>query len=56
MKSKYRVYISQINQQFYDVTAGSVEAAENTACRLWKKENGPHVCAVERHVKVELPK
>jgi len=55
MKKKFRVYISQINQQYYDVDAETVQSAEDKACRLWKKENGPSVCAVERHVKVELP-
>ena len=54
MKKKFRVYISQINRQYYDVEALTITGAEGKACRLWKKENGPTVIAVERHVKVEL--
>jgi hypothetical protein len=54
VKTKFRVYISQINQQYYDVVATTVQAAEDKACRLWKQENGPNVCAVEQHVKAEL--
>lgn len=37
----YRVYIEQINQQYYDVKANSREAAISKAEREWKKENGP---------------
>jgi len=54
MKKKFRVYIGQINQQYYDVEALTVIGAEGKACRLWKKENGPAVIAVERQVQVEL--
>jgi len=43
----YRVYIEQINQQYYDVKANSRDAAIPKAEREWKKENGPCCRCVE---------
>lgn len=43
----YRVYISQVNQQYYDVKANGKTSAMAKAEKLWKQENGPSVCAVE---------
>jgi len=42
----YRVYIAQINQQYYDVAAKTRESAITKAQREWKEDNGPTVQSV----------
>lgn len=43
---KYRVYISQINQTYYDVVAANRDNAIDRASRMWKMENDPEVMSV----------
>ncbi len=46
MKTVFRVYIEQVNQTYYDVSADTVEKSEAIARLLWKRENGPVVISV----------
>lgn len=45
---KYRVFISQINQQYYDVEANGETSAIAKAEKAWSKENGPNVMSVAK--------
>jgi hypothetical protein len=48
MKKKYRVYISQVNQTYYDVDSNGITSAKSKACRLWKSENSANVISVKQ--------
>lgn len=43
----YRVYIAQINQDYYDVSAHDEAEARQRAKQLWRNENGPEVISTE---------
>jgi len=40
---RFRVYISQVNQTYIDVSASNSDVAERKAEKQWYKENGPSV-------------
>ena len=43
---RYRVWIQQTNQTYYDVTAKDREEAKDLARKLWWRENYPSVSDV----------
>lgn len=47
MNKEYIVYIEQVNQTYYIVTAQDEDSAEDAAKKLWRSEVRPRVSAVE---------
>ncbi len=46
-KTKFRVYIEQVNQTYFDVEAKNQEEAKLKAGKEWKQENYPRILSVE---------
>lgn len=44
---KFRVYIEQVNQTYYDVAADDAMAARTLARRQWLTETRPQITSVE---------